>query len=147
MNFHVIVLGEKINVIPEVFREARKILGDKIIQFGYAENFEEYAQWLWHSDILPVTSIQDFFGISIVESIYCNCVPLLPERLAYPELFPREKYPECYYNSLTDLEEKLEFMIKNKTYHQIHSPGDIAVKYDWQNMIQAYDYIFESWMK
>ena len=31
-----------------------------------------------------LTSIQDFFGGSIVEAIYCGCIPLLPESIGLP---------------------------------------------------------------
>lgn len=86
--FELVVLGGNFAQSPRVFEEAEKEFSNEIIQWGYCESFEEYASWLWKSDFLPVTSNQDFFGISIVEAAYCCVEPLLPKRLSYPELFP-----------------------------------------------------------
>ena len=55
---------------------------------GFVDSFEEYARLLHLADILPVTSQQDFFGGSVVEAIYCNCHPILPNRLAYTDHIP-----------------------------------------------------------
>ena len=60
---------------------------DEIIHFGYCEKPEDYKRYLLSSDIIPVTSIQEFFGISVMEAVYCNTYPVLPNRLTYPELF------------------------------------------------------------
>jgi glycosyltransferase involved in cell wall biosynthesis len=85
LGFEVAVLGEAYAERPPAFEEARAKLEDRIVTFGYARDFADYASWLWKADILPVTSIQDFFGASVVQALYCNCCPILPRRLAYPE--------------------------------------------------------------
>ena len=90
IDFKVVILGEKFSEFPSEFTKNIKILGDRILHIGYVDTFEEYASWLWKSDILPVTNIQDFFGASIMEAVYCECIPILPNRLTYPELFSTE---------------------------------------------------------
>ncbi len=55
------------------------------------------------ADILPVTSIHEFFGISVMEAIYCGCYPILPRRLTYPELFDDQKNPELFYDTFDEL--------------------------------------------
>ena len=35
--------------------------------------------------------------MAIVEAIYCHCVPLLPHRLNYPCLVPRDRHTQCLY--------------------------------------------------
>ena len=79
LDFRVAVLGEHFHHGCTIFDTARRKLGDKIVHFGYVENFEDYARWLYRSDIVPVTSNQDFFGASIVEAVYCGCYPLIAE--------------------------------------------------------------------
>ncbi|MDP6570198.1 MAG: DUF3524 domain-containing protein, partial [Candidatus Marinimicrobia bacterium] len=107
--------------------------------FGYTESFQEYAQWLWEADFLPVTSNQDFFGASIMEAVYCNSVPLLPERLTYPELFNKKDNPHLFYENETDLINKLEEMlIKNSTNMKNNLPK-IAYQYDWDFQAKSYD--------
>jgi glycosyltransferase involved in cell wall biosynthesis len=85
LDFEVTVLGEAYAEKPPVFDETLSRLGGRVVQMGYVDDFASYASWLWRADILPVTSIHDFFGASVVQALYCNCCPVLPRRLAYPE--------------------------------------------------------------
>lgn len=113
IDFKLIVLGEQKVKYPKVFDEAQQKLNENIIHFGYTNSFEKYVELLWQADILPVTSNQDFFGISVVEGIYCNCIPLLPNRLAYPEHLPTHLKNTFTYNSNDEFENKLLYIIKN----------------------------------
>ncbi|MEZ4982819.1 MAG: DUF3524 domain-containing protein [Saprospiraceae bacterium] len=60
--FKLVVLGESYKQTPDIFEKAKQNLNEEILHFGYAESFEVYAKWLWKSDILPVTSYQDFWN-------------------------------------------------------------------------------------
>ena len=64
LEFKLVLLGENFKKQPDIFNRAREKLGDRILRFGFVEDSEEYAGWLQASDILPVTSNQDFFGIA-----------------------------------------------------------------------------------
>ncbi|MEM1122236.1 MAG: DUF3524 domain-containing protein, partial [Bacteroidota bacterium] len=97
--FKVAILGEQYRNTPAIFQEAKEVLSDEIVQFGKVDQFEEYAQWLWQADILPVSNHQDFFGQSVVEAIYCDCFPILPDRLAYPEHVPSALQNQHFYRT------------------------------------------------
>ena len=112
--FEVAVLGENFSRSPVVFQQARRELGDRIVRFGHVDSFSEYAAWLWSADILPVTSRHDFFGMSVVEAVYCGCRPLLPRRLSYPEVFPLDSCVDSYYDDGDDLEAKLAGLIRTR---------------------------------
>ena len=88
LEFEVVLLGKAYKKRPEIFTTIRSFLKKHLLFAGYVPDFGAYARWLWRADILPVTSIQDFFGGSVVEAIYTNCYSLLPDRLAYPEHLP-----------------------------------------------------------
>lgn len=137
VDFQLVVLGEQFKSSPPIFEAARERLGNRIIHFGYAASFEEYAKWLWRSDIAFTTSRQDFFGGSVVEAIYCNCAPLLPCRLAYPEHIPEEFLAEYMYNNLTEAKEKLKDLL-HKTINLNLSKVNV-VKYNWNNISELYD--------
>ncbi|MBL7093145.1 DUF3524 domain-containing protein [candidate division KSB1 bacterium] len=143
LEFEVAVVGENFSNNPNEFDEAREKLGDKIIQFGYAESFEQYARLLWLSDIIPVTSNQDFFGASAVEAIYCGCYPLLPNRLAFPEIIGIEYHPENFYDSFDLLVEKLGKLIKDFEVTRQQKINFDVDKYSWENMAGYYDETFE----
>ena len=143
-DFQLAILGENFKTTPSIFVEAKIKLSNKIIYFGYCESFDDYAKWLWKADILPVTSIQDFFGISIMEAIYCNTLPLLPERLTYPELLPVELHQNHIYTNETDLYEKLKSAIQKISEVRKMEFSLIAKKYSWANMGPIYDELFLS---
>ena len=138
------VLGESFHNKPNVFDEAKSRLKDNILHFGFCENFSEYAKWLWKADLIPVTNNQDFFGGSVVESIYCGTYPILPNRLAYPELLPKEFHNDHIYDNDYELYDKVKDCILNideirKT--KIHKEFK---KYDWGIMCPVYDKFFSS---
>lgn len=148
ISFQVAVLGASFRKSPAVFEKALKFLKEEIIHVGYAHDLDTYRHWLWRSHILPVTSIQDFFGGSVVEAIYCQCLPLLPDRLAYPEHIPSAHRQKLIYSETPtdELYQKLKFFVQN--------PADIpnitkecskfVEKYDWDSMISIYDTLFSS---
>ena len=51
--------------------------------------------------------MQEFFGIAVMEAAYCGARPLLPRRLAYPELYP----PACLYERDEDFAGALRALI------------------------------------
>ena len=145
MEYSLVVLGEEFSNSPEIFNHAREALSKEILHIGYCESYDDYKDWLWKSDILPVTSIQDFFGVSIMEAIYSNTYPILPERLSYTELFNINLNPEIFYKNDSELYNKLKFSIEN--YSDLPSYSSIAEKFDWLYMASEYDNLFEKLQK
>ncbi|MFQ5675798.1 MAG: DUF3524 domain-containing protein, partial [bacterium] len=143
LDFGVAVLGECFGQQPDEFRVAKEKLGDKVVHFGYAENFADYAKWLWQADILPVTSKQDFFGASVVEAIYCDCLPILPSRLTYPELLPTRFHSRCLYENFDDLLRRLENAILSFPDLPRQSLRKSVGKFSWSQLAPAYDKAFE----
>ncbi len=142
IKFELAVLGESYKKQPEIFSEAKRKLARQIVHWGYAESFADYAKWLWRADILPVTSIHDFFGISVIEAIYCNCHPLLPKRLAYPEHLPENCHDDYFYARPEDLATRLGQLCL-ETEHARRPLSPLVARYDWLQMAPAYDEFFE----
>lgn len=141
-DFEVAVLGESFPRRPTEFESARDWLGERIVHYGYAEDAAEYARWLWRADIVPVTSNQDFFGASIVEAVYCGCWPLLPRRLAYPELIPEQYASDVFYEDDRNMPERLAALCRDGA-----PAGDLRTAvagYDWSVMAPVYDEIMEN---
>jgi glycosyltransferase involved in cell wall biosynthesis len=151
-DFRVAILGENFKRSPAVFEEARVRLGAKVVHYGFVEDFPSYARWLRRADILPVTSIHDFFGASVVEAVYAGAWPILPRRLAYPEHFPEDVIDICFYDDFDGLVEKLEDAVKSAANSAANSKDklrgeslkDHVKKYDWQTMAPLYDDEFAS---
>ena len=72
--------------MPAVFTRAREKLADHIDHWGYLESRDDYRGALTHSDVIVSTARHEFFGIAVAEAVTAGAVPLVPNRLAYPEL-------------------------------------------------------------
>ena len=108
VDFRLIVLGQSFNGSPECFSRAKKKYKDKIIHYGFVQSYQRYIELLSKGDIVVSTSHHEFYGISIIEAVRAGCIPILPDRLSYPELFE-----EKFLYSDNSLPESLEKAIKN----------------------------------
>jgi len=141
MDFKLVVLGESYHDKSGIFVTAKEQLQDKILHWGFAKSFEEYAGWLWQSDILPVTNIQDFFGASVMEAVYCDTIPLLPRRLAYPEIYNLGLDKGFTYDGDNQLAKKLKKILEK---WPVKGPDlkDRCSQFDWGSIIEKYDAAF-----
>lgn len=146
LDFQVAILGENFVRVPPEFEEARRRLGERIVQFGYAESLAEYARWLWRADIVVSTAIHEFFGAAVVEAMYCGCLPILPWRLTYPQFVPEAYRARCLYRSDAELLALLESALRGvDAWRAQGSPLRAAVaRYDWATMTPRYDQSMES---
>ena len=90
LDFKVIILGQCFRSIPAVFVEAQDKLKQQILHCGFVETREKYSRLLALGDIVVSTAKHEFYGISIIEAVRAGCIPLLPDCLSYPELFPAQ---------------------------------------------------------
>ncbi len=142
--FQLVVAGENFRQQPSEFAEAEERLGDHIIHFGYAKDRESYARLLWEADLVVSTAHHEFFGISILEAIYCGCYPLLPHRLSYPELLPESLHSDHLYYNLDDLVTRLQWAAKNPATVRSANLGLTAAAFDWRVIALRYDKEIES---
>ncbi|KAK4873527.1 hypothetical protein RN001_015556 [Aquatica leii] len=99
VNFRVSLLGETFADIPEVFDEAKEVLKDEIVNYGFIEDKEEYFKILQSCHIAVSTAKHEFYGVSMLEATFYGCLPLVPNRLVYPEIYPAK----CLYSDETEL--------------------------------------------
>ena len=149
LRFRLILAGEHFEEQPEEFDQAFKRYADRILHYGYAEDFEEYSNLLHKSDVVVSTSIHEFFGIAILEAIYCGAHPLLPNRLTYPEMIPEHLHtPLLHAPVLYEDEEGLfEILRSILSGDQRPLPLDtlrgIPEHLDWKRHAADYDALFE----
>ena len=145
IKFLLVILGQRFSRIPEIFTKIEKNLKSEILHMGYCDSFDDYKEWMHKADILPITSYQDFFGISIVESVYCNTIPLLPNRLSYPEIFDKKANEELFYNTDEELYLKLLNIIlnNNNSKKDIQKYKKLISRFDWSIMKDKYDDLFK----
>lgn len=139
LDFSVALLGENFRNRPVEFDEAAERLGSRIVHSGFVRDGAEYARWLKRADILPVTSLHDFFGASVVEAIRCGCFPLLPKRLAYPEHLPEKLHPLFFYDGFDDLVDRLAEAVTDIEATRKVETSHLVQRYCWKTMAPAYD--------
>lgn len=136
-DFQLIVLGESYANSPDIFGLAKEKLSNHIVHWGFAEDRKQYTEMLWRSTHIPVTSYHDFFGASLIEAAYCDVVPILPNRLVYPEHFQEAS---LFYDSDEELIGKLKAAIKNPVGNSQRAEVE---KYKWPYQIRRYDKAFD----
>ncbi len=138
LDFRLVVMGKEFSSRPKIFDEAKERLASYILHWGYAKSKSTYIDWLWKADVLPVSSKQDFFGISVLEAIFTETYPLLPMNLAYPQHISPFDYPDHYYERKSELKLKLEkYLLKRPPFPQ--ELRNHIEKYRWKNMAPLYD--------
>ncbi len=107
VSFKIHVVGQRFRQIPPVFGEMHQSLADRIGYWGFIDSVDEYRSLLQKSDVVLSTAIHDFQGIAVLEAVAAGCVPLVPDRLAYPELFAKR----FRYSSIeSDIEKEAEIL-------------------------------------
>jgi len=139
IDFDLALAGDRFEEEPPYFQEAKKRLGKRIVQYGMLESFDDYAKLLWKSDIALVTSHQDFFGGSVVESIYCGCHPVLPRRLAYTDHLHPDDFPDVFYNEEEEAVDLIKQLVGANQWRKPFHEGPATGRYDWNSQIDAYD--------
>ncbi|UCE59020.1 MAG: glycosyltransferase, partial [Phycisphaerales bacterium] len=95
--FELVILGEQFRTAPPVFGESWDRLKPHIRHTGFIRDRAEYLATLAECELVVSTAIQENFGIAVVEAVLAGCEPLLPNRLAYPEVIPPEFHDKCLY--------------------------------------------------
>ncbi len=144
--FKIVLLGENFQVKPKPFLQAQEKWKDEILQYGFLESREEYIHWLKRGSLIISTSIQENFGISVVEGMAYGCYPILPNRLSYPELLMEKHRSQILYKDFEGLVNKIIWALKHPKERQ-----DIAKdmmehvgQFAWEEMVLKYDRVLRS---
>jgi glycosyltransferase involved in cell wall biosynthesis len=141
-DFRLIVAGEHVDPNAPEFVAARQRWAPHLVHWGYAADQSHYARLLHRADIVVSTAIQEFFGIGIIEALYCGCIPILPRRLTYPDLLPAEHHADCLYNTPEELVERLCTALKHCNELRQRNWRAIGTPFAWEQMAPRYDAVF-----
>lgn len=143
--FRVALCGERFGKPGAPWEAGVAALGERVIHNGYADD-ETYRRLLWESAVTVSTAGHEFFGISILEAVYCRTFPLLPARLSYPELIPAEFHADCLYHGRSDLVQRLRWALSDISATRAVTAGlsAAAARYDWSALAPHYDGALES---
>ena len=83
-----VLTGYRTQQIPLSMAEVENNHGRRIALSQYESDRQRYRARMANADVVLSTSRHDFQGIDVMEAAAVQCVPLLPDRLSYPEFFP-----------------------------------------------------------
>jgi glycosyltransferase involved in cell wall biosynthesis len=89
LDFEVAVAGQAFVETADAFEKAGAALGDRLVHLGAPDSRADYAALLASCDVAVSTAVNEFFGLAMIEAAYAGCLPLVPDTLAYPELYPQ----------------------------------------------------------
>jgi glycosyltransferase involved in cell wall biosynthesis len=81
-----IITGQQFRTVPDSFKRLQ-LQSDLISHCQFVEDKTHYQTLLASCDVVLSTAIHEFQGIAVLEAVEAGCVPLLPNRLSYPEIF------------------------------------------------------------
>lgn len=141
INFRLALLGENFQMVPKPFLNAKQRFKHRLAHYGFVPSRAAYQEWLRNGAVVVSTAHQENFGISVVEAIRFGCLPLLPDRLSYPEILPKAFHADFLYRDQTDLIEKLAGLLTRED--RFHDPRQKLMramgKYAWKNAIDGFD--------
>ncbi|XP_077978831.1 tRNA-queuosine alpha-mannosyltransferase-like [Glandiceps talaboti] len=138
--FRLSVLGETFTDVPEIFDEAKQRLQSHILNWGYQQKKSDYYDILESADVAVSTAEHEFFGVAMLEAVYCGCYPLCPNKLVYPEIFPAE----CLYRTPQQLYKRLREFCRHRHLVKKQSVQIDIEKYSWQSLQPYYDTLLSS---
>jgi glycosyltransferase involved in cell wall biosynthesis len=137
LDFEVAVAGQSFPETRGAFEQAARGLGSRLVHMGQPEGREDYARLLASADVAVSTAVNEFFGLAMLEAAYAGCYPLVPDRLAYPEIYPAD----MRYGSPEVLAARLRAAINDRPV-----PGQgraLAQRYTIRELTPAYRAAFD----
>ena len=145
--FHLHMMGQRFRDLPPALEGARERLGDSVKTWGFVKQPVEYRSILSSADLFISTALHDFQGLAVLEAVAAGCLPLVPDRLAYPEFIPDQfRYPSFEDDSEAEirvLSECLEKFCRDPDAARKIKPPDLSYL-SWEKLGTKYGEVIES---
>ncbi len=142
IDFKLHLVGQRFRYSPEVFEQINREFSSNIGQWGFIESKRQYQALLQSSDVVLSTALHDFQGLAILEGVAAGCIPLVPNRLAYPEYFSADYCYQGGEDESDNLVAKLSALAQQKQAESLPKSPDIN-GLSWQAQRSAYQRLIE----
>ncbi len=96
LDYEMALTGQQFRNSPQVFNQIADTFKHRLVQFGYVESGDQFRAMQSEADIVLSTAGHEFQGLAILEAVHRGCLPVVPDRLAYRELYGSAwRYRSC----------------------------------------------------
>jgi len=142
LDFRVHVIGQQFREQPPIFAEMYPLLREHVGEWGMVQSDVDYKKLLQQSHVVLTTALHEFQGLAVLEAVASGCIPLVPDRLAYPEFIPGE----YRYSSFPDDPERESDAIAGQLRHlcECYNRDELPAVPDvrnlsWPRLVNAYE--------
>lgn len=112
---------------PRIFLDLSDRLGMKpFVPVGISATKQEYHRMLYQSKIVFSAALQETLGIGCMEGVLAGCIPIVPDRLSYREMYlPQFRYPSRWTESWEAYQRDADRLVAFIT-HLLSDPPDLT---------------------
>lgn len=144
-DFSLSVVGESFRQQPAAFDQIQRAFASQshasLKHSAFIDDVEAYRQLLASADVVLSTAVHDFQGLSVIEAVAAGCIPLLPDRLCYPNWFPAAylyaSFPDDPDREARGLLERVLTMLHNKKVGKLLTVPEVE-NFSWGALKPAY---------
>lgn len=123
----------------KLFNEVKKYVYnqklEKDVIFIKNVPFEKMKMWYFKADYFISACEVEAFGLAALEAVACGCMPILPQKGAFPEIFIKDRY-------LYDVNKINSIKFFEPTAEDREYLSKILKKYTWKKAIGQYEKIY-----
>lgn len=138
IDFKLVLTGES-SEKSQVFQEINSLFRTKIAHSGFFPDYKSYIEAISHCDLSPISSEQDFYGISVLEAVCCGVSPLLPQNRVYNDFLPEADHPYLYYSSESEFFRKAALQLQSYEFEILENPILKLQKHSIHNVVSEFD--------
>lgn len=90
VDYRLALTGPVFRQQPAAFRALRERIPRRIVHCGYIESVPAYHGLLRGAEMVLSTTLHEFQGVAVLEAVAAGALPVVPDRLVYPELYPAQ---------------------------------------------------------
>jgi len=88
IDYELAITGQQFRNIPAEFAQVESEFRHRLVHFGYIESGSGYQRLQRGADVILSTALHEFQGLAVLQAVRAGCLPAVPDRLCYPDIFP-----------------------------------------------------------
>ena len=113
IDYEIALVGQKFRQSPPVFERIASEFANRLVHYGYLPDVTDYHALLRSGDLVLSTALHEFQGLAVIEAVAAGCHPVVPDRLAYREIYPAScRYTSCLDDPDAEADAALECLLR-----------------------------------